>query len=66
MDVNAVVNGSDEQSISDTLRAGTALNLKRYSQHSLPAEKWFADDGANPYWIIDTVEMKTAWHPIGV
>jgi acyl-CoA reductase-like NAD-dependent aldehyde dehydrogenase len=66
MDVNAVINGSDDQPISETLRSGTALNLKRYSQHSLPAEKWFADDGANPYWIIDTVEMKTAWHPIGV
>ena len=20
----------------------------------------------NPYWILDTVEFKTAWHPIGI
>jgi acyl-CoA reductase-like NAD-dependent aldehyde dehydrogenase len=66
MDVNAVVDGSGDQSLGVGLRSGTALNLKRYSNHSLPVEKWFAEDGANPYWIADTVEMKTAWHPIGV
>ena len=21
---------------------------------------------ADPYWILDTVEFKTAWHPIGI
>jgi acyl-CoA reductase-like NAD-dependent aldehyde dehydrogenase len=66
MDVNAIVDGSDDRSLATTLRSGSALNLKRYSNHSLPIEKWFAEDGATPYWIIDTVEMKTAWHPVGV
>ncbi|MEY2551352.1 MAG: hypothetical protein QOG12_1496, partial [Verrucomicrobiota bacterium] len=23
-------------------------------------------DAETPYWILDTVEMKTAWHPIGL
>jgi len=23
-------------------------------------------DAENAYWILDTVEMKTAWHPIGL
>jgi acyl-CoA reductase-like NAD-dependent aldehyde dehydrogenase len=66
MDVNAIVDGAGDPSIAGTLRSGTATNLKRYCSHSLPTEKWFAKDGANPYWIVDTVEMKTAWHPIGV
>jgi hypothetical protein len=65
MDVNAIVEGSGDLSIKQTLRSGPAINLKRYCNHSLSSEKWFANDGANPYWIVDTVEMKTAWHPVG-
>lgn len=65
MDVNAIVDGSGDSSVGATLRAGSATNLKRYCNHSLPAAKWSTDEGANPYWIVDTVEMKTAWHPIG-
>jgi acyl-CoA reductase-like NAD-dependent aldehyde dehydrogenase len=65
MDVNAVVDGSGDSSISKSLRAGAAVNLKRYCNHSLSPAKWATNDGANPYWIVDTVEMKTAWHPIG-
>jgi Aldehyde dehydrogenase family len=65
MDVNAIVDGSGDPSIKETLRGGSAVNLKRYCNHSLSSEEWFANDGANPYWIVDTVEMKTAWHPVG-
>jgi len=65
MDVNAIVDGCGDPSISATLRAGSATNLKRYCNHSLPSAKWNTDEGSNPYWIVDTVEMKTAWHPIG-
>jgi len=65
MDVNAIVNGAGDSSVAEILRGGCAINLKRYCNHSLSAEKWFANDGANPYWIVDTVEMKTAWHPVG-
>jgi hypothetical protein len=67
MDVNAVVDGSGDATIGDVLRSGTALNLKRYSEHALAsAADWFSPKAENPYWISDTVEMKTAWHPIGV
>jgi acyl-CoA reductase-like NAD-dependent aldehyde dehydrogenase len=65
MDVNAIVDGSSDALIGEILRAGTAINLKRYCNHSLSASKWATSEGANPYWIVDTVEMKTAWHPIG-
>jgi hypothetical protein len=41
------------------------VNLKRYADHSLPARDWKTKP-ENPYWILDTVEMKTAWHPIGI
>lgn len=65
MDVNAIVDGSGDRSTSDILRGGIAANLKRYCNHSLSPAKWITSEGANPYWIADTVEMKTAWHPIG-
>jgi acyl-CoA reductase-like NAD-dependent aldehyde dehydrogenase len=64
MDVNAIVDGAGDSEISAKLQAGTAINLKRYSNHA-PAD-WFSEKVEDPYWILDTVEFKTAWHPIGV
>jgi len=66
MDVNAIVDSSGAPEASSKLQAGTALNLKRYSQHSLPAHEWSTAKAEDPYWVLDTVEFKTAWHPIGL
>jgi acyl-CoA reductase-like NAD-dependent aldehyde dehydrogenase len=66
MDVNAIVDGSGDAEIAALLRNGTALNLKRYARRELPANDWFGRRAEDPYWIADTVEMKTAWHPVGV
>ena len=66
LDVNAVVDGVGNPELSAKLQAGTAINLKRYSEHSLESAGWFTAKAENPYWILDTVEFKTAWHPIGV
>lgn len=66
MEVNAIADGAGVPEISARLRAGTATNLKRYSNHSLAAPDWFTAKPENPYWILDTVEFKTAWHPIGI
>lgn len=66
MDVNAIVDGAGLPEISAQLQAGVATNLKRYFNHALPEADWFTERGEDPYWILDTVEMKTAWHPIGL
>ena len=66
MDVNAIVDGVGEIELRARLQAGTALNLKRYANHALPAEDWATEQAEDPYWILDTVEFKTAWHPIGL
>ena len=66
MDVNAIVDGAGVPEISAQLQAGVATNLKRYANHALPEADWFTEKGEDPYWILDTVEMKTAWHPIGL
>jgi acyl-CoA reductase-like NAD-dependent aldehyde dehydrogenase len=64
MDVNAIVDGSGDKRIGTELQAGSAINLKRYIRRDVA--NYFARNAENPYWILDTVEMKTAWHPIGL
>ena len=64
MDVNAIVDGAGNAEISAPLQAGVATNLKRYANHF--SADWFSAKVEDPYWILNTVEFKTAWHPIGI
>lgn len=66
LDINAIVDASGDHALTAQLQSGTAVNLKRYAQRALTSDEWFTARAENPYWILDTVEMKTAWHPIGV
>jgi len=66
MDVNAIVDASGDQKIGVELQRGGGFNLKRYVRRDLAPGQWRSSDAENPYWILDTVEMKTAWHPIGL
>jgi acyl-CoA reductase-like NAD-dependent aldehyde dehydrogenase len=66
MDVNAIVDGTGDSALRAAAHAGTATNLKRYFARNLTPEEWFSSVGESPYWICDTTEFKTAWHPIGL
>lgn len=66
MDVNAIVDGTGNSELSTKLQGGTATNLKRYANHALAPADWFSAKAEDPYWILDTIEFKTAWHPIGL
>lgn len=66
MDVNAIVDGAGDATLSATLQGGTAVNLKRYAARALQPADWFTRKAEDPYWILDTIEFKTAWHPIGL
>jgi acyl-CoA reductase-like NAD-dependent aldehyde dehydrogenase len=66
MDVNAIVDGSGDPALQAVLQSGSAANLKRYARRAVTPEAWHGTVAEDPYWILDTVEMKTAWHPIGV
>jgi acyl-CoA reductase-like NAD-dependent aldehyde dehydrogenase len=66
MDVNAIVDASGDDKIGQELQRGGGLNMKRYVRRELAPANWRGRDAENPYWILDTIEMKTAWHPIGV
>ena len=60
MDVNALVvqgGGAAEHTAS---REACALNLKRYFVRDLGNK---GDE--DPYRILDTLEVKTTWHPVG-
>jgi len=66
MDVNAIVDASGDGKTERELQRGGAFNVKRYVRRNLSAADWRGSAAENPYWILDTVEMKTAWHPIGL
>ncbi|MEM1247128.1 MAG: aldehyde dehydrogenase family protein [Acidobacteriota bacterium] len=59
-DVNAIVYcGNDVEEIRVVQTEATA-NLKRVALRSDPLPGTF-----DPYWMLDTCEVKTTWHPIG-
>ena len=66
MDVNAIVDASGDPKVAATLQQGGGYNVKRYLPREMKAADWRSPAAENPYWILDTVEMKTAWHPIGL
>ena len=66
LDVNAIVDATGDAELGAKLQAGTVVNLKRYAKRALAPADWFAAKAEDAYWILDTVEMKTAWHPIGL
>lgn len=66
MDVNAIVDASGDAKVGLALQQGGGFNVKRYVQRDLAPNDWRGTKAETPYWILDTVEMKTAWHPIGM
>ncbi len=65
MDINAIVDASGSDDLWPILQGGTALNMKRYIRRTLSHSDWEGKSTLDPWWILDTVEQKTAWHPIG-
>lgn len=67
LDINAVIDGSGDPDLFAKLQGGAADNLKRVHAHALAdPEDWFGEAGTDAYRILDTVEFKTVWHPMGV
>jgi acyl-CoA reductase-like NAD-dependent aldehyde dehydrogenase len=62
MDVNATLyceNNSDTQKM---IKEKSASNLKRVSFYD--KINWYSEEGESPYFIMDTQEIKTTWHPV--
>ncbi len=64
MDVNAVICCGDDAKEHAAVRSKSALNVKRAIIYDRP--DWLSDDTQSPYFILDTQEVKTTWHPIGL
>jgi acyl-CoA reductase-like NAD-dependent aldehyde dehydrogenase len=64
MDVNATIYCGRDTSELATVRTKAANNVKRAISYD--RADWMNDDAQSPYFILDTQEVKTTWHPIGI
>jgi acyl-CoA reductase-like NAD-dependent aldehyde dehydrogenase len=62
MDVNAAVYCEKEAEVQKMMREKSALNLKRIQFYD--KINWYGTGGESPYFIMDSQEIKTTWHPI--
>lgn len=62
MDVNATIYCEGDSHMQQLLREHSALNLKRIFIYD--KVNWNGNEGQSPYFIMDTQEIKTTWHPI--
>lgn len=62
MDVNATIYCEKDSSIQHMMREKSALNLKRVFFYD--SVNWHDNEGESPYFIMDTQEIKTTWHPV--
>lgn len=63
-DGNAVIYCGQDDAERTAVRVKSALNVKRAICYD--RSDWMGADAQNPYLILDTQEIKTTWHPIGV
>ena len=62
MDVNAVVYCENDIETKKLIQEKASLNVKRAIFYN--KVKWNTDEAETPYFIMDTQEIKTTWHPI--
>lgn len=62
MDVNATVFCDADEVTKKLIQEKAALNLKRVLNYE--KRDWLTEKGQSPYYIMDTQEIKTTWHPI--
>lgn len=62
MDVNATIYCENDSSLQQMMREKSAVNLKRIVFYD--KVNWPGSEGQSPYFIMDTQEIKTTWHPV--
>ncbi|MDZ4794781.1 MAG: aldehyde dehydrogenase family protein [Bacteroidota bacterium] len=62
MDVNATIYCENNSETKKMIRGKSANNLKRISFYD--TINWYIEQGQSPYFIMDTQEIKTTWHPV--
>jgi|TARA_B100000315_G_C14578377_1_gene589141 acyl-CoA reductase-like NAD-dependent aldehyde dehydrogenase len=64
MDVNAIVYCGNESEEIKLVQENAALNVKRPIVYT--DENWLSKNVQDPYRILNTLETKTTWHPVGI
>jgi acyl-CoA reductase-like NAD-dependent aldehyde dehydrogenase len=64
MDVNATIYCGADPSELATVRTKAANNVKRAIVYD--RADWLEGAAQSPYFILDTQEVKTTWHPVGI
>lgn len=64
-ELNAFIDASGDAHLSKSAQIKAAETIKRTSIRSLKPRQWFTSEGENPYEMLDTLEIKTTWHPQG-
>jgi acyl-CoA reductase-like NAD-dependent aldehyde dehydrogenase len=64
MDVNAIIYCGDEPTEIKQVQENAALNVKRPIVYT--DENWLSKNVQDPYRILNTLETKTTWHPVGI
>ncbi|MEA2708013.1 MAG: hypothetical protein QOF78_614 [Phycisphaerales bacterium] len=64
MDVNATIYCGRDMNELATVRTKSANNVKRAISYD--RADWMTDAAQSPYFILDTQEVKTTWHPVGI
>ena len=62
MDVNATIFCENDSELKKMMQEKSAMNLKRIFFYD--KIKWNTNQGQSPYFILDTQEIKTTWHPV--
>lgn len=64
MDVNAVIYSGEDKKEIKIVQENATLNVKRVITRK--DAEWMNESYQNPYFILDTQETKTTWHPVGI
>ncbi|HEU5164896.1 MAG TPA: aldehyde dehydrogenase family protein [Chitinophagaceae bacterium] len=62
MDLNATIFCENDSEIKKMMQEKGAANMKRIFFYD--KIKWNIEQGQSPYFILDTQEIKTTWHPV--
>jgi acyl-CoA reductase-like NAD-dependent aldehyde dehydrogenase len=63
MDVNAIFNAIDDPKIKKQFDQNASISVKRVKHYAQP--DWSDETHENPYLMLDFMETKTTWHPVG-
>lgn len=63
MDVNAIFNAIDNPETKKQFDENASISVKRVKHYA--QSDWSDEKNENPYLVLDFMETKTTWHPVG-